>query len=165
MLDDAERRGIVLQKYFEKFLEGFVEISELDFDGQLSKHEIVLINKQLASYDLIDWQPFYHQNILIGGIGKIRSIGIDVILRGGIGFPIEIKIDKGQHGLILHDIGIDIHKLLYAIEHSNTSEKEIKETKLKLTEFLNSLPIKKYMENSFIKNPHISLKSEVSAEN
>jgi hypothetical protein len=146
MLNDADRRGIVLQKYYEKLLEGFVEISEFDFNELISKQEIVHISEQLASYDLIAWQPSYDQDI--GGIGKIRSIGIDVVLRGGIESPIEIKIDKNHHSLILHDIGIDLYKLLYAIEHSNTSEKEIQDAKAKLTEFLNLPPIKKYMGNS-----------------
>ncbi len=43
-MNDIILRGIVLQKFYEKRLEGFIEINEFDFEEQLSKHEIAYIS-------------------------------------------------------------------------------------------------------------------------
>jgi len=146
-MNDIILRGIVLQKFYEKRLEGFVEINEFDFEEQLSKHEIVYISEQLATYNFIDWQPYYNDGTLVRCSGKIRSSGIDVILRGGIKAPIEIKIDNSHYYINLHDMGMDVQKLMNAIERSNASEYEIRKAKLKLIEFLNLPLIKKRLVN------------------
>jgi len=148
-MKDNELRGLVLQKYYERRREQYIDLGESDFDVPVTKQDILYISSQLADHELIKFVPALdNTGQLIDGRGHILAAGVDVVENGGVGSPVTITFDHSSHVSVANSSNIqmgdgniqagdiNIHKLVMAINHSNASDAEKKEAKSRLERFL-----------------------------
>jgi hypothetical protein len=88
-----ERRGLLLEKYYQRRKERLIALAPADFDGQLNEQDILTIAGQLADHGLIHWRANAGQGGIGGGMGTITAAGVEVIERTAPA-PIEIHLSR-----------------------------------------------------------------------
>lgn len=143
---DNEIRGVVLNKYYERRREGFIELGTEEFGGKLTDEEIFYISDQLGEHDLIQWKQLSGIGGPMAGMGKISAQGIDVV-EGKIQPPIAIHIEdksikiSGSHGVIVGNnnnqtFHFHMEQLIQAINSKTSTPLEKEEAKSLLKKFL-----------------------------
>ena len=56
-MKDIEIGGLLLQKYYEHRRQGFYLTTPEDFNGQLTKEEVLYVSDQLGQQGLLAWKP------------------------------------------------------------------------------------------------------------
>ncbi len=138
-MKDIEMRGMVLQKYYEMRRSGYCFPKPEDFDGKLSKEDILHISDQLGEHRLINWKPVKVMTGLASGMGKISALGIDVV-EGANKPPIAIQFSQqnitvtGSSNIAIGNsntqtVNVQADKIIQAIDHSSASDGEKEEAK------------------------------------
>jgi len=151
LMKDNELRGLILQKYYNKRLEGYFQWTDDDFRDlpdsvSFDAADLFRICDQLAENGLIDWKPAHDsRGNTIAGAGKINAFGVNV-MEGHAKPPISITYDQSRHISVQHSsnvqIGdsnvqrVSIEEVVSAIDHSNAPDAEKAEAKSRLKKFL-----------------------------
>jgi hypothetical protein len=88
-----ERRGLLLEKYYQRRKERLIALAPSDFDGKLNEQDILTIAGQLADHGLIHWRANTGQGGIGGGMGTITAAGVEVVERT-VPAPIEIHLSR-----------------------------------------------------------------------
>jgi hypothetical protein len=136
MMTDADRRAVVLRKFYE--VRHSSERYWMPDDGSVTgEDEIITTNicRQLDEHGLIDWRASPRGR---GGMGRITSHGIDVV-EGSARTAIAISIDKrisisgSRHVQVgdgnTQDVRIDAERVVTAINQSDATVTEKEEAK------------------------------------
>jgi hypothetical protein len=94
-MTDDERRGLLLEKYYQRRKERLIGLVPSDFDGRLNEHDILNTAGQLADHGLIHWRPNMGQGGVGGGMGTITAAGVDVV-EGRRAPPVEIQFSHDR---------------------------------------------------------------------
>lgn len=142
-MKDNELRGIILKKLYDKRREGFIGLTEKDFNNSIPLANIYRITEQLNDYGMIKSQSIantYDGKLIIKDIrATIAAPGTDVI-EGNLSPPIGITfIDKSinvtsssnfqignQNSLKVEQVLKDIHD---KIDNADASAQDKKQAK------------------------------------
>jgi hypothetical protein len=131
-MTDEERRGLLLEKYYQRRKERLIGLVPSDFEGQLNEHDILNTAGQLADHGLIHWRPNMGHGGVGGGMGTITAAGVDVV-EGRRAPPVEIRFSRDRSLQLsasaevapAHDtsqgVEVAIERLARAIDASNAS--------------------------------------------
>jgi hypothetical protein len=131
-MTDADIRGLLLQKYYRRRRERLIGLTDSDFGGELTQHQIQIIAGQLSDHGLIHWRANRGQGGIGGGMGAITAAGVDVIEgRASAPLPIQLPQQSGQLRALSSapmpvpdscpSVPVAIDRLLQAIESSGAS--------------------------------------------
>jgi hypothetical protein len=152
-MKDNELRGLILQKYYEKRRDGWIQWQDPDFEDLPKTVEFDAVDlfracDQLGEHGLIEWKPLHDgKGQTSGGAGKISAFGVDVI-EGNVQPPISIMLDQSQNVSVssssnvqignanIQNVSVHVEKLIEAIENSSASPKEKTDAKSLLKKFL-----------------------------
>ncbi|MEY4386863.1 MAG: hypothetical protein RLY20_2146 [Verrucomicrobiota bacterium] len=151
-MKDHELRAVVLQKYYDLRHRGYFRWDEVGDEIEESFPfktfgELARICKQLADYNLIEWNPTLGNNgEPVAGGGEITAFGSDVI-EGTAKAPITITLDQrhihieGSSNVQIGNanvqgVALHIEQILRRIENSDASTEDKANAKSKLNEFL-----------------------------
>jgi hypothetical protein len=142
-MKDNDLRGVVLQKYYEKRREGWIQWRAEDFQNvetDFTAKDLFSVCDQLGQHGLIDWKGLEdNSGVTIDGRGKITAYGIDVV-EGKEASPIAINFAYSDHSVSvssssnvqigsgnIQGIAVHVEKLMEAIEASNAPPEKKKE--------------------------------------
>jgi len=139
-MNDNEIRGFFLKKLWEHRKENqdmrFV-LRPSDFSFPITAQEITRIGLQLQEHNLAKICTD------VGNVWRITASGVDIVERGGIGSPIEVKITNISNsvGVIIgnnntQDIRNSITEISTAIDNAVASEQQKAEAKNLFLQFL-----------------------------
>jgi hypothetical protein len=129
---DAEIRGLLLQKYYQRRRERLIGLTSRDFDGAVNEHQIQVIAAQLADHGLIHWRANRGRSGVGGGMGTITAAGVDVVEgRTNAPVPMQLPQHSGRFDALptaatpdpasCTTISVAIDLLLQSIEYSAAS--------------------------------------------
>ena len=95
-MTDAELRGLLLEKYYQRRKERLIGLAPSDFDGELNEHDILNIAGQLADHGLIHWRANRGHGGVGGGMGTITAAGVDAV-EGRAPAPVEIRFSRDRN--------------------------------------------------------------------
>jgi len=149
-MKDNEIRGVLLQRYYDRRREQYIDIEPDELPVPITKDDILYVSSQLADHGLIEFKPALSgQGQIVAGRGHILAPGVDVVENEGAGAPIQISFDQSTNITVENSSNvqlgkgniqgetINIQKLVMAIDDANASQKEKQEAKSKLEQFLN----------------------------
>lgn len=123
-MTDSERRGLLLEKYYQRRKERLIGLVPSDFDGKLDERDIQSTAGQLADHGLIHWRPNRGHDGIGGGMGAITPAGVDVV-ESKLAAPVDIHWSQHRGPQLPVEAGAGvaaaIEQLLQAIEHSGAS--------------------------------------------
>src|SRR5579863_572993 len=123
-MTESERRGLLLEKYYQRRKERLIGLVPSDFDDKLDERDIQSTAGQLADHGLIHWRPNRGHDGIGGGMGAITPAGVAVV-ESKLAAPVDIhwSQDRGPNLPVQPGAGVAaaIERLLQAIEHSGAS--------------------------------------------
>ncbi len=142
-MKDIEIGGLLLQKYYEHRRQGFYLTTPEDFNGQLTKEEVLYVSDQLGQQGLLAWKPLRSLSGLEAGMGQISASGVDVV-EGARTPPIAIQFqnitvsDSSNVAICdsnVQTVNIQIDKIMQGIDNSPAAAGEKEEAKSLLQKF------------------------------
>ena len=146
-MKDKELRGIVLKYFYDGRRGPYLEPKPTDFSPEVEAEDLYSICDQLGEHGYINWKPVNVRGFTVTGMGKITSIGVDVIESEGEASEISITVPEiiqninisnssvGQVGN-QNSMNITISDILNEIERADVSEEEKKDAKALLANLL-----------------------------
>jgi hypothetical protein len=151
-MDDNDLRGLVLNKYYRKRRDGWVQWKSEDFqdvEADFTAADLFSVCDQLGQHDLIEWKGLEdNSGVTINGRGKITAFGIDVVEKKQAP-PISINFDYGDHSIAvssssnvqigsgnIQNVSLHVQKLWEAIQAAEASPEKKEEAKTALRKFL-----------------------------
>jgi hypothetical protein len=151
-MNDNELRGLILQKYYDKRREGWIQWKSEDFqnvEAEFTAADLFSVCAQLGEHGLIDWRGLEdNSGVTIDGRGKISAYGIDVIERKEAP-PISINLDYSDRSISVssssnvqvgtgnvQNITVHVQKLREAIDAADVAPEKKEEAQTALQKFL-----------------------------
>ncbi len=126
-MTDSERRGLLLEKYYQRRKERLIGLVPSDFDGKLDERDIQSTAGQLADHGLIHWRPNRGHDGIGGGMGAITPAGVDVV-DSKVAAPVDIHWSQDRGPQLPAEtkpgVAAAIGLLQQAIEQSGASPAE-----------------------------------------
>jgi hypothetical protein len=152
MMNDNDLRGLVLQKYYQKRREGWIQWKSEDFqdvEADFAAADLFSVCDQLGQHGLIDWKCVEdNSGAILDGRGKITAFGIDVVEKKQAS-PISVNFDYSDHSIAISSssnvqigsgniqgLSIHVQKLWDAIEAAAAPLEKKEEAKTALRKFL-----------------------------
>jgi hypothetical protein len=141
-----ERRGLLLEKYYQRRKERLIALAPSDFDGKLNEQDILTIAGQLADHGLIHWRANTGQGGVGGGMGTITAAGVAVVEHAAPA-PMEIHLSRdgsqkapASSGAVPANettltVAVAIERLAQAIDECDASVSRKREATLLLRAF------------------------------
>jgi hypothetical protein len=134
-MKDKELRGVILEKFYGRRREGFIQPTPEDFDPPIAEEDLYRICDQLNEHGLIQFSSIKGGpgNITISGFGMITANGVDVVEDEGRNSPINLSI---TNNIFNQSFIFDIEQILLKINDVQAPDIEKDEAKSRLRAFI-----------------------------